>query len=95
LNWASFLEIGQRQQLISGAGSTKERQKAQQFHQDRQHILDDPQHWLDRAEEMRRLAEEMRDLQTRRMMLSIAQGYDKLAQRAQERAMGKVHKQSA
>jgi hypothetical protein len=42
---------------------------------------------------MRRLAEEMRDLQTRRMMLSIAQGYDKLAQRAQERAMGKVHKQ--
>jgi hypothetical protein len=53
------------------------------------HVLDDPQHWLERAEEMRRLAEEMRDAETRRMMLSIAEGYDKLAQRAKERAMGK------
>jgi len=50
------------------------------------HILDDPQHWLDRAEEMRRLAEDMREPETRRMMLSIAEGYDKLAKRAKERA---------
>ena len=54
------------------------------------HILDDPQHWLDRAEEMRRLAEEMGDPETRRMMISVAEGYDKLARRAQERATG-VH----
>jgi hypothetical protein len=50
------------------------------------HILDDPQHCLDRAEEMRRLAEDMREPETRRMMLSIAEGYDKLAERAKERA---------
>jgi hypothetical protein len=59
------------------------------------HILDDPQHWLDRAEEMRKLAEEMREPETRRMMLSIAEGYDKLAQRAQERASGKPNRQPA
>ena len=53
------------------------------------HVLDDPRYWLDRAEEMRRLAEEMRDPETRRMMLSIAEGYDKLAQRTKERAEGK------
>ena len=50
------------------------------------HVLDDPQHWLDRAEEMRRLAEDMKEPETRRMMLSIAEGYDKLAKRAKERA---------
>jgi hypothetical protein len=35
---------------------------------------------------MRRLAEDMREPETRRMMLSIAEGYDKLAERAKERA---------
>jgi hypothetical protein len=44
---------------------------------------------------MRKLAEEMREPETRRMMLSIAEGYDKLAQRAQERASGKPNKQPA
>jgi hypothetical protein len=58
-------------------------------------VLDDPQHWLDRVEEMRRLAEDMREPEARRMMLSVAEGYDKLAQRAQERAMGKPNKQPA
>ena len=46
-------------------------------------ILDDPQHWLYRAKQMRRLAEDTREPKTRRMMLSIAEGYDK---RAQERS---------
>jgi len=40
-------------------------------------ILDDPQHWLYRAKQMRRLAEDTREPKTRRMLLSIAEGYDK------------------
>ena len=58
-------------------------------------VLDEPQHWLDRVEEMRRLAVDMREPEARRMMLSVAEGYDKLAQRAQERAMGMPNKQPA
>jgi len=49
-------------------------------------ILDDPQHWLYRAKQMRRLAEDTREPKTRRMLLSIAEGYDKRAKRAQERS---------
>jgi hypothetical protein len=49
-------------------------------------ILNDPQHWLYRAKQMRRLAEDIREPKTRRMMLSIAAGYDKRAKRAKERS---------
>ena len=49
------------------------------------HILDDPQHWRDRAEEIRSLAEQMSDPETKRIMKGIADDYEKLAKRAEER----------
>jgi hypothetical protein len=49
-------------------------------------LRDDAQHWRDRAEEARVQAADMRDPQARRQMLVIADGYDHLAQRAEERA---------
>ena len=47
--------------------------------------LNDPAHWLQRAEEMRAIAEDMRDLDTRATMLRIADDYERLARRAEER----------
>jgi hypothetical protein len=47
-------------------------------------ILDDPQHWLYRAKQMRRLADDTPEPKTRRMMLSIAERYDKRAQEKSE-----------
>ena len=52
-------------------------------------ILDHAKQWMDRAEEVRRHAEEMRDSDTKRMMLNIAEGYERLAKRAAERAAKK------
>ena len=49
------------------------------------HILDDPKHWRDRAEEVRTLAEQMSDPETRRIMRGIADDYEKLAKRAEQR----------
>ena len=49
--------------------------------------INDPQHWLDRAKEARAaLAETIADLEAKRMMLGIADDYERLAQRAEERA---------
>jgi hypothetical protein len=48
--------------------------------------VNDPQHWLDRAKEARALAEAIVDLEAKRMMLGIADNYERLAQRAEERA---------
>jgi hypothetical protein len=48
-------------------------------------LVDDPVHWLGRAEEARAIAEDMRDAESKRIMLGIADDYDKLAKRAQER----------
>jgi hypothetical protein len=50
------------------------------------HVLNDPEHWLKRAEEARALAGELTDSEARRMMLNIADGYDRLAKRAEARA---------
>jgi hypothetical protein len=47
--------------------------------------FDQPEHWRNRAEEMRRHAEDMRDLVAKAMMLEIADQYDKLALRAEQR----------
>lgn len=44
--------------------------------------FNDPHHWRERAEESRVLAEQMQDLVARKMMLQIADDYDKLAVRA-------------
>jgi hypothetical protein len=48
-------------------------------------LLNNARHWRDRAEEARALAEEMRDEFSRQQMLAIADGYDRLAKRAEER----------
>jgi hypothetical protein len=48
-------------------------------------LLDDAEHWLSRAEETRTIAEIMTDAEARRIMFDIAEGYDRLADRAVER----------
>jgi hypothetical protein len=48
-------------------------------------LLDDAEHWLSRAEETRTIAEIMTDTEARRIMFDIAEGYDRLAERAVER----------
>lgn len=48
-------------------------------------LINDPQHWRDRAEEARVNAEQMSDAESRRMMLEIADGYIRLAERAEQR----------
>jgi hypothetical protein len=46
---------------------------------------DDPKHWRDRAHEARARAGELNDPEAKRQMLGIARGYDRLAERAEER----------
>jgi hypothetical protein len=48
-------------------------------------LLNNAEHWRDRAEEARTHAEQLTDPEAKRMMLSIAESYEKLAQRAEER----------
>jgi hypothetical protein len=48
-------------------------------------FIDDPKHWHDRAAEMRVLSDEMKEAEARRMMLKLADDYDKLGDRAAER----------
>ena len=45
-----------------------------------------PEYWRKRAEEARAVAVHMMDAHTKAIMLSIAQDYEKLAQRAEQRA---------
>jgi hypothetical protein len=51
--------------------------------------INDPKHWLDRAKEARALAEQMDDPEAKRTMLKNADDYERLAQRAGERAAGR------
>jgi rubrerythrin len=48
-------------------------------------FADDPAHWRQRADEARALAEQITDRDARQMMLRIAEDYEKLAKRAEER----------
>ena len=51
--------------------------------------FNNPDHWRHRAEESRALAEQMNDEAARKMMLGIADDYDKLAARAELRLNSK------
>jgi hypothetical protein len=51
-------------------------------------FINDPKHWRERAEEMRTLAEALVDEQSKQTMFRIAEDYDRLADRAQQRADG-------
>ena len=51
-------------------------------------FINEPEHWRHRAEEIRTLADGMKDEISKQMMLRIAQDYDRLAQRAEERKTG-------
>jgi hypothetical protein len=54
--------------------------------------INDPKHWRERAEKARAHAEQMSDLEARQTMLEIAEDYEKLARRAEQRlkAAGKI-----
>ncbi len=48
-------------------------------------VIDDPDHWRQRAVEAFALAEQMADADAKRAMVKIAEEYERLAERAEER----------
>ena len=52
------------------------------------YFINEPAHWLARAEEARILANQMNDAEAKVAMLRIAEDYERLAQRAEGRALG-------
>jgi|GraSoi_2013_60cm_1033757.scaffolds.fasta_scaffold81193_1 hypothetical protein len=48
-------------------------------------LLNDVTHWRNRAEEVRGVAEHLPNAEARRVMLGIAEGYDRLAQGGEAR----------
>ncbi len=51
-------------------------------------FINDPEHWRRRAEEARSIAEQMSDSPSKEAMLRIAKDYERLAERAEQRAKG-------
>jgi hypothetical protein len=51
-------------------------------------FINDLGHWLDRAKEARTLADQMNDEGAKQAILRIAADYERLAERAAERARG-------
>jgi hypothetical protein len=54
------------------------------------HFINEPNHWRARAEEMRVLANQMNDSESRDAMLRIAEDYECLARRAEDRTTGRL-----
>jgi hypothetical protein len=52
--------------------------------------LNDPKHWRERAQEARAMALQMTDRDAEATMLGIADDYEKLARRAEDRAAGRL-----
>jgi hypothetical protein len=52
------------------------------------HFINEPEHWRARADEARILAKQMNDAEAKVAMLRIAEDYERLAQRAEGRALG-------
>ena len=48
-------------------------------------LLNNVRHWLDRAEEARAVAGQMNDPEAKKVMLGIAEGYQRMAKLAEER----------
>jgi hypothetical protein len=49
-------------------------------------FINDPEHWRKRADEARSLADDMKDEISKQMMLQIADDYERLVKRAEQRA---------
>jgi hypothetical protein len=58
------------------------------------HFVNEPDHWRARAEEMRMLANQMNDGESRDAMLRIAEDYERLAKRAEDRTVGRLPNQT-
>ena len=54
------------------------------------HFINEPDHWRARAEEARTLANRMNDSHSKDAMLCIAEGYERLAKRADDRTVGRL-----
>jgi hypothetical protein len=54
------------------------------------HFINEPEHWRARAKEARILANEMNDSESKDAMLRIAEDYEHLAQRAEDRTLGRL-----
>jgi len=54
--------------------------------------LNDPEHWRDRAKEVRAMAEGMVDPVSKEKMLDVANNYEYLAKRAEDRRSGTIPK---
>jgi hypothetical protein len=52
--------------------------------------LNDPKHWRERAQEARAMAHQMTDRDAEAAMLGIADDYETLARRAEDRAAGRL-----
>jgi hypothetical protein len=53
-------------------------------------FINDPKHWRDRAQESRDRAQQMDDPEAKATMLRIAADYERLAERAEQRARGEA-----